>query len=92
MTKVVTEIALTKDLYSKEAILKTIYLFHDKFVIDIKSDNESYILTANSINNYLFDKQEFLLKLQEQQLREFLNNQSGNLREAIYKKAFSLVE
>jgi len=86
------EVVLTKDLYSKGAILKTIYLFHDRFIMDINSNDKAYILTINSISDCSFNKVEFLSKLQEQQLREFLNEQSGSLREAIYKKAFSLVE
>lgn len=92
MINTFTEIALTKDVYSKEAILKTVYLFHDEFVIDINSDDKTYILTIKSINGCCFSEADFLSKLQEQQLREVLNKQSGSLREAIYKKAFSLVE
>lgn len=87
------EILLAKDLYSKEAILKTIYLFRKNFVIDVISNDGNFVLTINnSINNTVFDKEKFLSQLQEQQLRETLNKQFGSLKEAIYKKAFSKVE
>ena len=86
------EIILPKEIYSKEAIIKTTYLFHDNFTINFAFNDISYILTINSLNKAIFDKADFLSKLQEQQLREFLNEQSGKLREAIYQKAFSLVE
>lgn len=45
---------------------------------------------VNSLNNFDIDK--FNSDLQEQQLRETLNGQFGELREAIYNKAFERFE
>lgn len=86
------EIELLKELYSKEAILKTIHVFSNDFSILIDSKEHSFILNIKSLKDKIFDEVLFMTKLQEQQLREALNSQFGELREAIYKKAFSLVE
>lgn len=86
------EISLVKELYSKEAVLKTVHLYHDEYSITIDIDERVYILNVKPLKNALFSKEEFLSNLQEQQLREVLNEQSGKLREVIYQKAFSLVD
>ena len=86
------QIQLLKELYTKEAILKTINLFSKDFTINIDADEYSYILNVNNLNSLDLDEVSFMTKLQEQQLREMLNLQYGELREVIYKKAFSLVE
>jgi len=86
------QIKLLKEMYSKEAILKTVYSFNQDFAIGVNADEYSYILDIKPVKGIDFDEASFLSKLQEQQLRETLNLQYGKLREAIYKKAFSLVE
>lgn len=86
------EVILSKELYSKEALIKTIYLYNDQFIIIVNTDEKNFILKIETIKNYIFNKAEFFSKLQEQQLREVLNEQSGKLREIIYQKAFSLIE
>lgn len=86
------QIKLLKELYSKEAVLKTVYLFKEDFTINIETDENSFILTIESLNSAVFSNANFITQLQEQQLRETLNSQYGELREVIYKKAFSLVE
>ncbi len=83
---------LPKELYIKTAILKTVCLYNNLNNFDINTDEKSYILEIDSSGNNIFDEVSFFSKLQEQQLRETLNSQFGELRETIYKKAFSLVE
>lgn len=86
------DIKLLKELYSKEAILKTIHLFSNDFSILIDSNEHYFILNIKSLNDKVFNDVFFMTNLQEQQLKETLNLQFGKLREAIYDKAFSLVE
>lgn len=76
-----------KSVFDKDAILKTVYLWQD---ILVSEDEFNYIIEVNSPNNFDIDK--FNSDLQEQQLRETLNGQFGELREAIYKKAFERFE
>lgn len=86
------EIELLKELYSKEAILKTVHLFSDNFSILLGSNEYSFSIKVEPLKDKFFDEILFMTKLQEQQLKETLNLQFGNLRETIYNKAFSLVE
>lgn len=86
------EIELLKELYSKEAILKTVHLFSNDFNILFGSKEYAFVIKIESLTDKNFDEILFMTKLQEQQLKETLNLQFGNLREAIYNKAFSLVE
>lgn len=76
-----------KSVFDKDAILKTVYLWQD---ILVSEDEFNYIIEVNSLNNFDIDK--FNSDLQEQQLRENLNSQFGELREAIYNKAFERFE
>lgn len=86
------EIELLKELYSKEAILKTIHLFSNDYNILLSSNEYAFVIKIKSLTDKIFDEILFMTKLQEQQLKETLNLQFGNLRETIYNKAFSLVE
>ena len=74
-----------KSVFDKDAILKTVYLWQD---ILVSEDKFNYIIEVNSPNNFDIDK--FNSDLQEQQLRETLNGQFGELREA--NKAFERFE
>ena len=76
-----------KSVFDKDAILKTVYLWQD---ILVSEDKFNYIIEVNSPNNFDIDK--FNSDLQEQQLRETLNGQFGELREAISYKAFERFE
>lgn len=76
-----------KSVFDKDAILKTVYLWQD---ILVSEDEFNYIIEVNSPNNFDIDK--FNSDLQEQQLRETLNGQFGELRKAIYNKAFERFE
>lgn len=86
------EFSLAKDIYSKEAILQTIYLFKEDFNIELDTNESSIIVKVDSKKSVIFDKEKFMNLLLEQQLREMLNQKNGSLRDIIYKKAFSLVE
>lgn len=83
------ELILSKTVFSKETILKTVYSMQDKFVINITENEYNYTLSIrNILDNVTFDKDKFCKCLQEQQLRELLNNEFGDLRKVIYSKAF----
>lgn len=76
-----------KSVFDKDAILKTVYLWQD---ILVSEDEFNYVIEVNSPDN--FDINKFNSDIQEQQLRENLNSQFGELREAIYNKAFERFE
>lgn len=81
--------SLSKTTFNKEVILKVAYLWQEDFNIAISEDNNNFLLNIESKTQKVqFDFSAFNSTLQEQQLRETLNNQFGILRESIYNKAF----
>ena len=83
-------ILLSKTVYLRETILEAVYLLQEEFNINISEDEYNYILKMDS--DIHFDEEKFLKLLNEQQLRETLNIQFGNLRDEIYHRAFSRFE
>lgn len=83
------EYKVSKSVFFKEAILKVAYLWQEDFSIKITEDENNYILSVVSKTGTGFDWDKFNSELQEQQLKENLNNQFGTIRDAIYEKAFS---
>lgn len=79
---------VSKAIFSKESILKVVYLWQKDFNIVIEEDEYNYILNISSVGGAVFNVENFNKELQEQQLRETLNNQFGTLRDSIYNKAF----
>lgn len=79
---------ISKNIFSKESILKIVYLWQKDFSIVIEEDEYNYILRITPNNGAIFNVENFNRELQEQQLRETLNNQFGRLRDSIYNKAF----
>ncbi len=83
------EYKISKSIFQKEVILKILYLWQGKFCINISEDGNNYILKVIDKSDVVFDFDKFNMELNEQQLRENLNNQFGPIRDSIYKKAFS---
>lgn len=81
---------LSKTVYLKETILKTVYSLQENFSINISEDEYNYVLNIDSETQ--FDEKNFFKLLNEQQLRETLNIQFGQLRNEIYHRAFSRFE
>ena len=76
---------LSKTTFNKDTVLKVVYLWQERFVINISEDEYNWILNTESSD---FDFTQFNKELQEQQLRETLCCQFGTLRDSIYSKAF----
>lgn len=82
------EYEVSKTVFSKEAILKVAYLWQDSFVITVSECADNYIISVEAKGSSDFNWEKFNTDLQEQQLRESLNEQFGSLRDSIYKRAF----
>lgn len=83
------EYKLSKTTFNKEAILKVVYLWQEDFNIDIIEDEFNWVIDVKSKQaDKEFNFDDFNRDIQEQQLRETLNNQFGSLRDSIYSKAF----
>lgn len=87
-----TEYKISKGLYNKEAILKVVYTLQKEFNISITEDEFNYICNVEPKCDVAFDFSRFNNGIQEQQLRETLSSQFGELRNAIYSKAFEHFE
>ncbi len=83
------EYKISKTIFNKEVILKVTYLWQEDFNINISEDENNYVLSVVSKTGTDFNWDKFNSELQEQQLKENLNNQFGTIRDAIYEKAFS---
>ena len=82
---------ISKTIFTKETVLKVVYLWQEKFTIILSEDEYNYIISISD-DNKDFDLTTFSTDLQEQQLRETLNSQFGKLRDAIYEKAFEKIK
>ena len=69
------EYKFSKTVFSKECILKTVYLWQEKFTIKILEDGFNYLLEITPKNSgNIFDINTFTKELEEQELREKLNS------------------
>ena len=82
------EYNISKTIFNKEVILKVTYLWQEEFNIKISENENNYVLTVVSKAGTDFDWNKYYSELEEQQLKENLNNQFGTIRDAIYEKAF----
>ena len=92
-------IKLSKEVYFIEAVTSASNKFNDFFFIkiDICENNDFKVIfetkDKTQSNDLIQVKlKDFCNELLEQQVRENLNKQFGNLRESIYQKAFSSVQ
>lgn len=84
---------LSKSVFDHNTILKTVYLWQENFSIKISEDEYNFILDIiPKEDTSIFEQSKFLEMLNEQQLRENLSKDFGQLRNTIYQKAFSIVK
>ena len=86
------EYKISKSIFTKETVLKVVYLWQVNFTIVLSEDEYNYIISVSDNITSNFDLSKFSTDLQEQQLRETLNSQFGSLRDAIYGKAFEKIK
>jgi His-Xaa-Ser system protein HxsD len=87
-------INLPTDIYSKEAILNSIYWQLGNFKVFFAKTNENGYKISIDIRNVSKDrldtfKHEFSSDLIDFELREIINHESQNVKELIIAKAFS---
>ena len=92
----IIELRISSKLFSKETVLKTLYCFGDKFLIDISTIEDDFLVTLKPMSNLNLthdDLEHYLQKVQRDlidfDLRETINNQTTNIRELLVAKAFS---
>jgi His-Xaa-Ser system protein HxsD len=92
----IIELEINGKLFSKEIVLKTLYWFGDKFLVDIATKEDSFLVSLkplSSLNLSNDDLEHYLQKLQRDlidfSLRETINKETTNIRELLIAKAFS---
>lgn len=90
------ELEINGSLFSKETVLKTLYWFGDKFLIDISTKEGNYLVSLKPLSNLNLsdeDLEQYLQKVQRDiidfDLRETINKETINIRELLIAKAFS---
>lgn len=89
-------LSLDKELYSKEAIMKTCYVFTDDYFIHaIKVSNETTGICfynkseEHQVHDINTSVKQFLQTLQENEMRQIILQETKTLHEEIVKKAFA---
>ena len=85
---------LDNQIYSKEAILKSLYWFSGDFLVDLKSVDDDYQVTLKPITTKTLEEMkkqyerlnQFMLDFQ---LRQIIHSETKNIRDLIVAKAFS---
>jgi His-Xaa-Ser system protein HxsD len=81
---------ISKTIFNKETVLKVVYVWSQNFDIIISENEYNFILDITCKDkDQEFSINKFNAEMLEQQLREELNLQFGELRTFIYNKAFS---
>jgi His-Xaa-Ser system protein HxsD len=90
------ELVIDGKLFSKDTVLKTMYWFGDKFLIDIATKEDNFLVSLkplSSLNLSNDDLEHYLQKAQRDlidfSLRETINKETTNIRELLIAKAFS---
>ena len=81
----------SKELYDRNVIVKSAYLFTEKYYIHIDVDQEAYIIEFTSKDGNTADDIDQLYEneLIAEQTRVIVNNKTKNLRELIAARALS---
>ena len=90
------ELVINGKVFSKDTVLKTMYWFGDKFLVDIAIKEENFLVSLkplSSLNLSSDDLEHYLQKAQRDlidfSLREIINKETTNIRELLIAKAFS---
>lgn len=81
----------SKELYSKDVLMKAAYAFTDEVYIHLDCDNENYIVSVYSKSNELEENffNKFENELIAQETRKIIVGQTKNIREMIVARALS---
>ena len=85
-----TSFKLNKQLYDKKTIFKAAYSFTDIAYIHLDMDDKYYIvdIEMKADDNVLSEK-DFVNELLTQKVREYINDDTKNIRELIMARAYA---
>jgi len=80
----------SKELYTKNALLRSAYKFTNDYYIHLSVDNENYIVDLTSKNEgAMLSSEEFQNELLSQTVRERVFNETKELRTLLMARAFA---
>ena len=80
----------SKELYTKDSVLKAAYTFTDNFYIHLQADDNEYIVEIQPKKSGIsISCEEFKNEIIAQQVREIIYKQTKDLRMLIMARAFS---
>ncbi len=92
----IIELEINGKLFSKDIVLKTMYWFGDKFLIDINTKEDNFLISLKPLSSLKLsneDLEHYLQKVQRDlidfSLRDIINKETTNIRELLIAKAFS---
>ena len=82
---------LSKEIYEKEALIKTAYLFTDKYYIELDSEEELFVVKITPKLKDFEDniEKDFLNELIVQTTRLLVSRRTKNIREMIIGRALA---
>ncbi len=84
------QIRISKELYSRNVLLKTCYKFTDDYYIHLTSDEREYIINISSKDNEDIDiKGAICNELIEQANRELVFKETHSIREILFARAMA---
>lgn len=81
--------SFSKDLYPKEALLKSAYSFTDRAYIHLDADEKDYIVNISFKDGYSFEYDEFKNELLSQTVRMLIYEKTKNIRQLTVARALA---
>ena len=80
----------SKEIYSKEALIKAAYDFIDEYYIHLDSDDEKYIVQIEAKGEVCsFNENEFINAILIHETRKIVSEKTKNIREMMYARAMA---
>lgn len=79
----------SKEVYSKEALLKSAYSFTDRAYIHLDADENDYIVNISFKDGYSFDYEEFKNELLSQTVRILIYERTKIIRQLTVARALA---
>lgn len=86
------QIEIDHNIYSDSVISKVVYWLSGDYAVERKANGTSEILTINSINAAIDEKKlhdKVFLMLNDQKLRNIIEEETKDIRTILYAKAFA---
>ena len=74
---------LDNNIYCKEAVIATVYDWVDDYAMLLETTDATFVVKVVDKDN-TFDKERFIKDLNVNEMREIVNQRTGNMRDALF--------